>query len=781
MKGTVKKELLLEGLSCRECLSTIDREINKIKNVEVVINYDTKVLSVEVSESSIFDYVLSEIYKIVGHHRHQITINEKSINKTREHCYLVGKLSCASCAQKMESQIRLIDGVSDATLDFTTQKLVIETKDESNIHQIFQAASDIVRRIEPGAKILDIEEEHHGHHHGSDDFRYSLITIILAIIPFILGLIFNDNYWLSFSLLLVSYLIVGSKVIIEAVKNIFRGEFFDENFLMVVATVGAFAIKEYPEAVAVMLFYSIGELFQDLAVNRSRQSISKLMDIKPEYANLLVGEKLEKVKPEEVKIGELVVVRPGERIPLDGIVVKGDSYIDTSALSGESIPRYVEVGNEVLSGSINTSQLLTIQTTKAYDQSMVNKILDLVENASRRKAPTENFITKFAKYYTPIVVGLALLIAFIPPILFMGEFSTWINRALIFLVISCPCALVISIPLGFFGGIGSSSRNGILVKGGNYLEALNNIETIVFDKTGTLTKGNFVVSEVNNYGEISQDELLEIAAYAEKYSLHPIAQSIVNTYQKEIDESKIIHYQEIAGMGIKVTVGSKAVLAGNEKLMKKYKIKYPKYNSLGTIVYLASDGKYLGNLVITDEVKSDSKQAINDLKNLGISKTMMLTGDLKNIGEEVGRSLDIDEVYSELLPNEKVEIVDNLIKNKKSKGKIAFVGDGINDAPVLARADIGIAMGGLGSDAAIEAADIVIMNDEVSKITTAIHIAKRTKRIVWENIIFALLIKFMALVLGALGLITMWVAVFADVGVSLLAILNAMRILKYKY
>lgn len=781
MKGTVKKELLLEGLSCENCLSTIDREINNIENVEAKINYDTKVLSVELKEISILDHIISEIYKIVGRHRHQITINEKWIEKTNEYCYLVGKLSCASCAQKMESQIRLIDGVSDATLDFATQKLVIATKDESNIHQIYQAASDIVGRIEPGAKILDIVEEPHGHHHGNNDLHYSLITIILAIIPFVFGLIFNDYYWLSFSLFLISYLIVGSRVIVEAVKNMFRGDFFDENFLMAVATIGAFAIREYPEAVAVMLFYSIGELFQDLAVDRSRKSISKLMDIKPEYANLLVGEKLEKVKPEEVKIGELVVVKPGERIPLDGIVVKGDSYIDTSALTGESNPKYVEVEDEVLSGSINTSHLLTIQTTKAYDQSMVNKILDLVENASRRKAPTENFITKFAKYYTPIVVGLALLIALIPPIFFMGEFSTWINRSLIFLVISCPCALVISIPLGFFGGIGSSSRNGILVKGGNYLEALNNIETIVFDKTGTLTKGNFVVSEINNYGEMSQDELLEIAAYAEKYSLHPIAQSIVNTYQQEIDESKITQYQEVAGMGIKVTVDSKIVLAGNEKLMKMYKVKYLKYNPLGTVVYFASDGKYLGNLVITDEVKSDSKQAISDLKNMCVSKTMMLTGDLKNIGEEVGHSLGIDEVYSELLPNEKVEIVDNLIKNKKSKGKIAFVGDGINDAPVLARADIGIAMGGLGSDAAIEAADIVIMNDEVSKISTAIHIAKRTRRIVWENIIFALFIKVLALVLGALGLITMWVAVFADVGVSLLAILNAMRILKYKY
>ena len=562
-------------------------------------------------------------------------------------------------------------------------------------------------------------------------------------------------------------------------KNIRGGHIFDENFLMSIATIGAFIIKEFPEGVAVMLFYQIGELFQDIAVERSRKSISELMDIRPDYANLKIGKELKIVSPDEVKIGDIIVVKPGERIPLDGRVIYGASMVDTSSLTGESVPREVKAGNEVLSGFINNNGALTIEVIKEFGDSTVSKILDLVQNAGSKKAATEKFITKFARYYTPIVVITAVFIAIIPPLFIKGAvFSDWFYRALIFLVISCPCALVISIPLGFFGGIGAASRRGILVKGSNYLESLNNIETVVFDKTGTLTKGVFNVTEIKSQSEYSEEALLEYAAYAESFSNHPIATSIIRAFEKDIDKSIVEEYEEVSGHGVKIRIRGEEVLAGNGKLMDNENIEYNRVETVGTVVYIAVNKIFAGYIVISDEIRHDSSNAVSALKRLGVKNIFMLTGDLKSVGERIGKELGIEHVVTELLPHEKVEKLEQIV-NQSASGRVVFVGDGINDAPVLARADIGIAMGGLGSDAAIEAADIVIMTDEPSKIETAIKIAKRTNQIVWQNIIFALGIKAIILLLGAAGFANMWEAVFADVGVAVIAVLNSMRVMKF--
>ncbi|CZR04129.1 Cd2+/Zn2+-exporting ATPase [Trichococcus flocculiformis] len=530
-----------------------------------------------------------------------------------------------------------------------------------------------------------------------------------------------------------------------------------------------------------MLFYQVGEFFQNLAVNRSRRSIAELMDIRPDYANLKDGDDIKIVSPEDVLIGEYIIVKPGEKVPLDGVVVEGKSMVDTSALTGESVPREVEVGNEVYGGFINKNGLLTIEVKKEFGESTVSRILELVENASSRKAPTEQFITKFARIYTPIVVVAALALAIIPPLVVQGAtFSDWIYRALVFLVISCPCALVVSIPLGFFGGIGGASKNGILIKGGNYLEALNNVDTVIFDKTGTLTKGVFKVTEIKAVQNISNDELLMYAAYAENYSNHPIAQSIVEAYGKEIDKGVIEAHEELPGLGLKVNVKGKEIFAGNAKLMAEKEIAIEENDDLGTIVYIAIDGSYAGSIIISDEIKKDSEKLVSDLKALGVKKTVMLTGDNKKVGDKVGKQLGLDVVYSELLPDQKVEKLELLYNQKSTKGRIVFVGDGINDAPVLARADVGVAMGGLGSDAAIEAADVVLMTDEPSKLITAIKISKRTRSIVLQNIVLAFVVKGIVLILGAGGLATMWEAVFADVGVALIAVLNAMRVMNTK-
>jgi Cd2+/Zn2+-exporting ATPase len=608
-----------------------------------------------------------------------------------------------------------------------------------------------------------------------------LWRIIIGAILFIVAIVIDVNIeWLNIALYLISYIIVGGDIVMKAVKNIFRGKVFDENFLMSIATIGAMLIGEYPEGIAVMLFYQVGELFQSYAVDKSRRSIAEAMDIRPDYANVKKNDEVIKVDPDEVQIGDIIVIKPGERVPLDGKVIEGNSTVDTSALTGESVPREVEVGHEILSGCININGVITAEVTKEYGESTVSKILDLVENASSKKSQSEQFITKFARYYTPIVVIIAVFLATIPPLVIDGAtFSDWIYRALTFLVVSCPCALVVSIPLSFFGGIGGASRKGILVKGSNYLEALAEAEIIVFDKTGTLTKGVFNVQEIHPEG-ITKEELLELTSYAESYSNHPISNSLKQAYGKEIDNGRISDVEEISGHGVIAAVDGKKVAAGNIKLMKKLNIPCYEGEAVGTVVHVGIDDKYAGYIVIADEVKEDSARAIKELKEAKIKQTVMLTGDTKNVASKVAKQLGLDKVYSELLPGDKVEKVEELLAQKSAKGKLAFVGDGINDAPVLARADIGIAMGGLGSDAAIEAADVVIMTDEPSKIATAIKVSKKTLRIARQNTVFSIGIKIIVLILSAFGIATMWAAVFADVGVTIIAVLNAFRALNVK-
>ena len=641
------------------------------------------------------------------------------------------------------------------------------------------------------------------------------IKIIIALILFIFAMAVKfENVWINNGIFIVSYIIVGFEIIKDAIKNIFKGEVFDENFLMAIATIGAFVIGEFPEAVAVMLFYQIGELFQGYAVDKSRKSIASLMDIRPDYANAYRNGNLEKVAPEEVQIGETIVIKPGEKVPLDGRIIEGNTTLDTKALTGESLPREVGKGEDILSGCINLNGTIKVEVTKKFGESTVSKILDLVENASSKKSKSENFITKFARYYTPTVVIIAVVLAIVPPLIVKGaSFQDWIYRALSFLVVSCPCALVISIPLSFFGGIGGASKIGILVKGSNYLEALASTEIAVFDKTGTLTEGVFEVQKVevaktdnqietkgfvqNNLGEsislnneveragiqdykITQEELLKITAYAENYSNHPISKSVKKAYGKKIDESQIISSQELSGRGIEAQIGKQKVLVGNEKLMNERKIEFTKCNDIGTILYVAIDGKFAGHILISDTIKADAKKTIEELKRNNIKQIVMLTGDKKEVGEAVAKEIGINTVYTELLPDKKVAKVEELLKTKSEKGKLIFVGDGINDAPVLAISDIGVAMGGIGADSSIEAADVVIMTDEPSKIINAIQISKKTMKIVKENIIFAIAVKILVLILSALGISTMWQAVFADVGVSILAILNAIRALHTK-
>ena len=608
--------------------------------------------------------------------------------------------------------------------------------------------------------------------------KKQLIMIIISIVLLIIAFLINNN--LSVVFFLLSYIIVGHKIIYKAFRNIIRGKVFDENFLMTIATLGAFFINEIPEAVTVMLFYQIGEFFQDYALDKSRKSISSLMDIRPDYANVIRGKDTVKVNPSEVKIGDIILVKSGEKIPLDGIVESGDSALNTSALTGESKLRKVDIGDEVLSGSINISGILKIKVTKEFSESTVSKILELVENASNRKSESENFITKFARYYTPIVVIVAILLSVIPPVIFNQDFNTWIYRALSFLVVSCPCALVVSIPLGFFSGIGACSKNGILVKGSNYLEAVSKSEIVVFDKTGTITEGEFKVRSIHSV-DIRDNELLKLASYAEYYSNHPISISIKKDYGHKINPNKISDVKEIPGRGVIALVDNKKVMVGNNKLLEENNIEYEKCDIIGTIIYVAVDNVYHGYMVISDRIKDDSALALKLLKNLGIKKTVMLTGDKDDVSKSVFERLNINEYYSELLPQDKVNIINEFKKKLTDDGKIVFAGDGINDAPVIMSADIGISMGGVGSDAAIEASDIVIMTDELSKIATVINISKSTMKIVKQNIVFAISVKIFVLILISFGILTMWSAVFADVGVSVLAILNSIRILKIKY
>ena len=622
-------------------------------------------------------------------------------------------------------------------------------------------------------------EHHHHVHEEENNERIILSRIVLAILLFITAMLFTHSTILKCTVLGISYLIAGCDILIKAIKNIIKGKVFDENFLMGIATLGAIGIKEYPEAVMVMVLYQIGEYLQDKAVEKSQNSITELMDIRPDYANIEKNGDLTKISPYEVNIGDTIIVKTGEKIPLDGIIIDGTATLDTSALTGESKPSEVKIGDEAISGCINTNGLLKIRVTKEYGQSTVSKILDLVENASSKKTKTENFITKFAKIYTPVVVLGALFLAILPPLIFGNNFSVWINRALTFLVISCPCALVISVPLGFFAGIGGASKCGILVKGSSYLELLSKPETIVFDKTGTLTQGCFKVVKIVQQEDTTKEELLELTAYAESYSNHPIALSIKKAYAKNIDKNRISEISEIAGNGVRAEINGCSILVGNENLLKNHNISYQKANEAGTIVYTTKNNKFLGYIVISDELKEDAQKAIMELKKLKL-QTVMLTGDTEESGLTVAKELNIDKAYTQLLPIDKVDKIEDIIEQKTKNKSVIFVGDGINDAPVLTRADVGIAMGGLGSDAAIEAADVVIMDDKPTKVATAIKIAKQTLKIVKENIAFALGIKALFLILGAFGFVTMWGAVFADVGVTLIAVLNSLRALKIK-
>ena len=726
-----------------------------------------------------------------------IVINKKlEVAMKSNECMLsIEGLDCPNCAAKVERKINTLEGIKEANVDFLGKKIVV-LADEISENELVELIQTEVDKIEDGVKVFVPKVQAGESSSEEEDTGKIKKKLLIGGILFVLGIFVPKTLFIpKLAVFLVSYLVIGGDVLLSAFKNILNGQVFDENFLMAIATIGAFAIGEYPEGVAVMLFYQLGELLQGIAVNNSRKSIVSLMDIRPDYANIKVGEGIKKVSPEEIKVGEIIVVKPGEKVPLDGKIVKGASTFDTSALTGESLPREAKAGDDVLSGFINKNGLIEIQVAKVFSESTVSKILYLMENAGSKKSKTENFITKFARYYTPVVVITALVVAIFPPLLIQGAtFSDWIYRALIFLVVSCPCALVISIPLGFFGGIGGASRHGILIKGTNYLEVLNDLESVVMDKTGTLTKGIFKVTEVNvknnikindfqnNKTELTKPLLLKYAAHIEKFSNHPIAQSIVAEYENsvsKVDENVVKDFEEISGFGIKVNINNHQFLAGNSKLMNLENIAFDKKENLGTAIYLAADGKYIGNILISDEVKEDSARAIKGMKENGVKEIVMLTGDNEAIGKNIAEKLGIDKVFTELLPNEKVEKLEEIYKTKSEKGKVAFVGDGINDAPVLARADLGIAMGGAGSDAAIEAADVVIMNDEPSKIVTAIKIAKKTKEIVWQNITIAFAIKIVVMALGLFGDATMWEAVFADVGVALLAVLNATRVLRY--
>jgi Cd2+/Zn2+-exporting ATPase len=800
VKSKYKAKYILNGLSCSNCAAKIEKAVQELPYVlEAEMNFAVSKILIEGNSDKV-ENMTKELQELVDQIESGITVEQGS-GKIREYSqkYILEGLTCSNCAGKIEKAVNDLPQVEKAELNFATSKISIqgENIDNSSFRGKLQEIAD---RIEPGLTIREAESKANkensndnshaqDHSHGTEEENSYMkrrfwpgvvlfaIAIILFEIPAISSKVAEMPAFIEWILYGSSYLLIGGPVLMAAYKNIKRGQVFDENFLMGIATIGAFAIQEFPEGVAVMLFYMVGEMFQEKAVDRSRRSIKSLMDIRPDYANLKTDDGTQRVDPESVQIGDVILIKPGEKVLLDGEVLEGSSMLDTSALTGESVPRKVEPGEDVLGGLINKNGLLTVKVNKEYGQSTVAKILDLVENASGKKAPTEQFITKFARYYTPVVVYAALAIAVLPPLFLPGAvFVDWFYRALIFLVISCPCALVVSIPLGFFGGIGRASRQGILVKGGNYLEALNNVTEIVFDKTGTLTKGEFSVSKVESYNGFKKNEILAKAAYAESHSTHPIAKSILEAYEQDIETDKIDDYQEISGHGIRAVIDDQEVLAGNIKLMNKENIDCQEADEDGTIVYLAIDKKYAGYITITDEIKADTAEAIKGLKKLGIRNLTMLTGDRKAVAESVAARLGLDNYYAELLPDQKVEKVEELLTNKDEKDKLIFVGDGINDAPVLARSDIGVAMGGLGSDAAIEAADVVLMTDEPSKLITAIETARKTKRIVWQNIIVSLAVKGFFVVLGALGMATIWEAVFADVGVALLAVLNAMRI-----
>ena len=781
------KTYLLKGLDCPNCSAKIEKEVGDLEDVSSsVVNLMKQTLTISVKTSA-SGKIQDEVATIVHSHEPDVKVSEQTDSYVTKK-YLLKGLDCPNCSAKIEKEVGELEGVALSEVNLMKQTLTV-SMDHNKAASMLDMVTTIVHSHEPDVEVSEQkadtsvapDKKEKTPVYSDDDKKLTIRLISGAVIYAVgMGLTLFGHVSLPVELgvLIVAYIILGWDVVWQAVKNITRGQIFDEHFLMSLSTIGAFAIGEYPEAVAVMLFYQVGEFFQSLAVKRSRKSISDLMDIRPDSATVRRNGELVVVAPETVSIGELIVVKPGEKIPLDGIVTEGESMLDTRALTGESVPRSIRKGEEALSGCVNQSGVLTIKVTKSFGESTVTKIIDLVENASSRKAPTENFITTFARYYTPIVVGMAAILAIIPPVILGGGWSEWLRRGFVFLIVSCPCALVISIPLTFFGGIGAASKRGVLVKGSNYLEALNKVSVVVFDKTGTLTKGVFKVVDITVEFGFTKEQVLEYAAQAESYSNHPIAKSIKEAFGKTIDQSVLSGYEEISGHGIRVLIGGKRVLAGNSKLMDSEKVSYAACQSAGTKVYIAVDGRYAGCIVIADEVKDDSQNAIASLKKIGVEKTVMLTGDDEKIGKAVAEQLGLDEYYAQLLPDQKVEKLEYLDQHKTKGSKLAFVGDGINDAPVLARADVGIAMGGLGSDAAIEAADVVLMTDEPSKLVDAIDVAKATKRIVMQNIIIALGIKSVFLILGALGIAGMWEAVFGDVGITIIAVLNAMRILK---
>lgn len=824
----MEKKYILEDLDCANCAMKIERQVGKLTGVkEVSVDFVQKKMFVDMEHEQIEDAIIKLIQQVEPdihvveytktksqpketskdvqsidhgecksekehehgecgdehhHHEHegcecgddQSKHEERVIEGARK-LYIKG-LDCANCANKIESYVAKMENVKDASLNFSTgvlfTKFINNKKAEDTIEEIIK----IVPTLEDGVSI----EKEKSKVNIEKTSLFSIKTnwrLYTGIILFIIATVLEKESY-SVWIYLAAYAFAGIRVVYIAFKNILKGEVFDENFLMSIATIGALSIRSYEEAVAVMIFYEIGEMFQSYAINRSRKSISSLMNIRADYANRVVDGKEEKVSPEDVGIDDLVIVKPGERVPLDGVVVKGTTSLDTSALTGESMPRDVTVQDEVLAGVVNLNGVITLRVTKEYGESTVSRILELVENASSKKAPMEKFITKFAKIYTPIVVFLAIVLAVLPPLIIPQEqFSVWLYRALTFLVVSCPCALVVSVPLGMFAGIGAASKRGILIKGGNYLEALRDIDTVVFDKTGTLTKGVFKVVDIYTQG-IEKEELLKIAAYGENYSNHPIAMSIKAAYGNRIDAAHLSDYEEVAGNGVHVTYQGKDVLLGNYKLMDNNQIVYKEPDVMGTIIHVAIDKQYRGYLVIDDEIKETSKQAIVSLKQSGVKKCVMLSGDRKAVGFHVADILGLDEVHMQLLPADKVEKVEELLEAETQGHKLAFVGDGINDAPVLARADVGVAMGGIGSDAAIEAADVVLMKDDPSALSEAIRIARKTMVILWQNITFSLGVKVIILILTAFGIANMWMGVFADVGVTLLAVLNSMRALK---
>lgn len=819
-------EWILEGIDCANCAAKVERGVAKVAGVaNSSVNYMTETLSFEVTEEK-EHLVLSNVQQKVKKLEPDVTLKNKvdgrliEINPPltkvsylkddrKNYEWILEGIDCANCAAKVERGVATVPGVTSSNVNFMTETLSFEVVG-GNRNDVLAHVKQTIGTLEPdvvlrkkvdGTLIGNGTESHKdtvsiesisvkdetSHKQTNRAFlvnlfgnktKMTIIRLILGLGILATGMFLPMDGQASLGLFIMAYLITGYDVVGRATRNIFRGQVFDENFLMTIATLSAFYIQEYPEAVAVMLFYQVGEVFQDIAVSKSRRSIADLMDIRPDYANLVTGNNVEKVAPEAINIGDIILIRPGEKVPLDGKVVEGTSAMDTSALTGESVPRSVKPEDSILSGFINKNGLIKVVVEKPFAESTVKKILDLVQNASGRKAPTEQFITKFARYYTPIVVIAAALLAIVPPLLVPGAtFNEWIYRASIFLVISCPCALVVSIPVGFFGGIGSASRKGILVKGSNFLEGLNDLRYVVMDKTGTLTKGKFELTAIEPKNGINSEQLLELAAYAEAHSTHPIADSIKERYGRDIKEERITAYNEISGHGIQATIGGKEVLAGNARLMDKFSVGFTEVQEIGTVVYLAVDKVYTGHLLISDAIKDDAIESIAEMKKLGIKNIIMLTGDSKKVGEAVANKLGITEVYSELLPQDKVAKFEEILSRKEKNEKVAFVGDGINDTPVLARSDIGIAMGGLGSDAAIEAADVVLMDDRPSKIVTAMQVAKNTRRIVWQNIFFALGVKGLFLVLGAFGIATMWEAVFADVGVTVIAVLNSMRIL----